>query len=135
MNAKDPVSRRCFLAATAKLGAVAVAASAVESVLGVRAAAAAPTPAWQIGCYTRPFDQFDYRVALDGIAEAGFKYVGLMTTNSKQWVMIKATTPVAEVQTMKDEAGKRGLKGTVGLWRILGRRIAGSRHPRAEAAY
>jgi sugar phosphate isomerase/epimerase len=47
---------------------------------------------------------------MDGIAEAGFKFVGLMTTNTKGWVMIKTTTPVEEVQTMNDEARKRGLK-------------------------
>ncbi|MHC4487867.1 MAG: sugar phosphate isomerase/epimerase family protein, partial [Planctomycetota bacterium] len=34
---------------------------------------------WLIGCYTRPWAQYDYRVALDAIAEAGFKYAGLMT--------------------------------------------------------
>jgi len=73
-------------------------------------AAAASKPAWQLGCYTRVFDQFDYPVALDAIAEAGFKYVGLMTTNTKQWVMIKTTTPAAEVQAMSDAAKKRGLK-------------------------
>jgi|GEM_PF-3606521 len=34
---------------------------------------------WQIGCYTRPWDRYDYRVALDAIAELGFPYVGIMT--------------------------------------------------------
>ena len=77
MNTKEPVSRRCFLAATAKLGAATVAASAIESVFGATASDAVPKPAWQLGCYTRVFDQFDYPVALDAIAEAGFKYVGL----------------------------------------------------------
>ncbi len=38
---------------------------------------------WQIGCYTRPWDHHDYRVALDAIAEAGFKYAGIMTTKGK----------------------------------------------------
>jgi len=65
---------------------------------------------WQIGCYTRVFDQFDYPVALDAMVEAGFKYVGLMTTKIEQWVMIKTTTPVEEVQKMHEEARKRGLK-------------------------
>jgi sugar phosphate isomerase/epimerase len=73
-------------------------------------AATARERSWQLGCYTRVFDQFDYPVALDAIAEAGFKYVGLMTTNTKDWVMIKTTTPVEEVQSMHQEAARRGLK-------------------------
>ena len=39
---------------------------------------------YMIGCYTRPWAQYDYRVALDAIAEAGYKYVGLMTTKAKK---------------------------------------------------
>jgi sugar phosphate isomerase/epimerase len=110
MNTKEQVSRRCFLAATAGVAAATAVASAVESVFGAKVEGPALKPSWQLGCYTRPFDQFDYRVAMDGIAEAGFKFVGLMTTNTKGWVMIKTTTPVEEVQTMNDEARKRGLK-------------------------
>jgi sugar phosphate isomerase/epimerase len=105
----NQISRRTFLAGTAKLSVVGLVTSAVESLL----AADAPTarePSWQLGCYTRVFDQFDYPIALDAIAEAGFKYVGLLTTNSKQWVMIKTTTPVEEVQAMHKEAARRGLK-------------------------
>ena len=108
MSTANPISRRAFLAGTAKLGAVGLAASTVESLFA--AAGAARKPAWQLGCYTRVFDQFDYPVALDAIAEAGFKYVGLLTTNTKQWVMIKTTTPAGEVQAMSDAARQRGLK-------------------------
>ncbi len=82
MNAANPISRRAFLAGTAKLGAAGLAASTVDCLFAADAGTAHP-PAWQLGCYTRVFDQFDYPVALDAIAEAGFKYVGLMTTNSK----------------------------------------------------
>ncbi len=99
------ISRRSFLAGTAKLGVGALAAAAVEPLLG-----AAPKPAWQIGCYTRVFDLFDYPVALDAIVQAGFKYVGLMTAGPKPRAMVKATTPIAEVQGMHKEAQKRGLK-------------------------
>jgi sugar phosphate isomerase/epimerase len=110
MSIAKPLSRRSFLAETAKLGVAAVTAASVESLLSADAGGEAPRAAWQMGCYTRVFDQFEYPVALDAIAEAGFKYVGLMTTNTKQWVMIKTTTPVEEVQTMHQEARKRGLK-------------------------
>jgi sugar phosphate isomerase/epimerase len=109
MSTTNPISRRAFLSATAKLGAASLAASTVESLFAADTGAARK-PAWQLGCYTRGFDQFDYPVALDAIAEAGFKYVGLMTTNIKQWVMIKTTTTPEEVQAMNDAAKKRGLK-------------------------
>jgi len=105
MSTTNRINRRTFLAGTAKLGMAGLAVSTVESLFS-----AAPKAAWQIGCYTRVFDQFEYPVALDAIAEAGFKYVGLMTTKTKEWVMIKTTTPVKEVEAMHSEARKRGLK-------------------------
>jgi sugar phosphate isomerase/epimerase len=98
-------TRRAFLATAARIGTGAVGAALLE-----RAPAADSRPGWQLGCYTRPFDQFDYHVAMDAIAEAGFKYVGLMTTNTKDWVMIRPNTPVEEVRTMKAEAAKRDLE-------------------------
>ena len=109
MSTTNPISRRSFLAATGKLGAAGLAASTVESLLAADTGAA-QKPAWQLGCYTRVFDQFDYPVALDAIAEAGFKYVGLMSTNSKPAVLIRTSTPVEEVQAISDAARKRGLK-------------------------
>ena len=109
-TAAKKMSRRGFLAGTAKLGAAAVGAAVIEPLLSAGAAAAKPKEPWQIGCYTRVFDQFEYPVALDAMVEAGFKYVGLMTTKSKQWVMIKTTTPAEEVQKIHEEARKRGLK-------------------------
>ncbi len=109
MSITNQISRRSFLAATARLSAAGLVASTAESLYAADPVAARK-PAWQLGCYTRVFDQFDYPVALDAIAEAGFKYVGLMTTKSKQWVMIKTTTPIEEVQAMHTEARKRGLR-------------------------
>jgi sugar phosphate isomerase/epimerase len=109
MSDAYPINRRSFLTRTAKLGAAGVVASTVESLFAADPVAASK-PAWQLGCYTRVFDQFDYPVALDAISEAGFKYVGLLTTNTKEWLMIKTTTPPEVVQAMKDAANKRGLK-------------------------
>jgi len=110
MKTTKQISRRTFLAEAATLGAAATAVSTPESLLGAETGSTNPRAAWQLGCYTRVFDQFDYPVALDAIAEAGFRYVGLMTTNTKQWVMVKTSTPTAEVQAMSDAAQKRGLK-------------------------
>lgn len=62
---------------------------------------------WQIGCFTRPWADYDYRVALDGIAGAGFNFVGLMT--AKGGVLITADTPQENVALMSAEAKARGL--------------------------
>ena len=108
MKIANPINRRHFITATAKFSAISLGASPVKALFAADTVAARRP--WQLGCYTRVFDQFDYPVALDAIAEAGFKYVGLLTTNTKQWVMIKTTTPTEEVQAMRKEAEKRGLK-------------------------
>jgi sugar phosphate isomerase/epimerase len=71
---------------------------------------AAIGPAYQIGCYTRPWDQFEYRAALDGIAEAGFKYAGLMTAKGKSWVIVTVNSTPEEVAVIAAEVKKRGLK-------------------------
>jgi len=69
---------------------------------------AAEAPRWQIGCYTRPWAEHDYRVALDGIAEAGYKFAGLMT--SKAGTLVTPDTPPEQVAAMGAEAKSRGLK-------------------------
>jgi sugar phosphate isomerase/epimerase len=104
----EKVSRRQFLSSTA--GAMAGgAAFPMFTTLGAEAPSPNQAKPWQIGCYTRPFDQFDYRVAMDGIAEAGFRYLGLMTAKIKQWVMLRRDTPPEEVHTMSAEAKQRSL--------------------------
>ena len=95
-------SRRRFLGATVTAAVVAGHAGAEDQ----------PVPkknGWQIGCYTRPWDQQDYRVALDAIAEAGFRYVGLMTTKSETRLVISVKTTVEEAQAVGEECKKRGL--------------------------
>lgn len=77
------------------------------------APAAAPSPAlktpkWQIGCFTRPWAQHDYRVAFDGMAKAGFKYAGLMTANSATMVTPEMTPEQAA--SIGAEAKSRGLQ-------------------------
>ena len=62
---------------------------------------------WKLGSYTRPWAQHDYRVAFDGIAEAGFKYVGLMSDKSGSIITIKTTPDRAALITA--EAKSRGL--------------------------
>ncbi len=97
------VSRREFLG------------SAVIATAGAMISRAADAPRWQVGCYTRPWAQYDYRVALDGIAAAGFKYVGLMTTKSKTNLIISLTTTPEEAAAIGAEVKQRGLE-VISMW-------------------
>ena len=88
-------------------------ATAVASLAGLlkpMTTFAASESAFQLGCYTRPWDQFEYRVALDSIAEAGFKCAGIMTAKGQSWVMITTKTTLDEAAQIGGEVKKRGLK-------------------------
>ncbi len=65
---------------------------------------------WQIGCYTRPWAAHEYRVAFDAIAEAGYRYVGLMTTKSPTNLVISTATTPEEAARVGAEASARGLR-------------------------
>lgn len=106
MNSFDLMSRRRFLGGTMRLGAAGLAASYA---LETSPATAAASERWQIGCYTRPWAKYDYRVAFDAVAEAGFKYVGLMTTNSETKLVLSVSTTPEEAEQIGQEARKRGL--------------------------
>jgi sugar phosphate isomerase/epimerase len=93
---KNPITRRHFV------GKILLAST------GVTLISAAKTPRWQIGCYTRPWAQFDYLTAFDGIAEAGFKYAGLMT--SKTGNVITKDTTLEQAASVYEEARSRGLR-------------------------
>jgi sugar phosphate isomerase/epimerase len=86
---------------------------------------------WQIGCYTRPWGKYDYRVALDAIAEAGFKYAGLMS--SKTGLVITTSTSVEDAWKAGEEARSRGLSvvsmfgGDIGVMKSLKTGIDGLR--------
>lgn len=70
---------------------------------------------WEIGCYTRPWDQFEYRVALDAIAEAGYKCTGLMTHKGKSRVIVTMETTPEEAAAIGEEVRKRGMR-TISIW-------------------
>jgi len=74
------------------------------------AGVAADATGYQLGCYTRPWDQYEYKVALDGIAEAGFKFAGLMTAKGKSWVLVTVESTPEDVTAIAEEVKKRGLK-------------------------
>ena len=88
MNSLDKLSRRGFMVKVSRLGAAGLAMPFAAAVWSAEEADKKKKERWQIGCYTRPWDKYDYRVALDAIAEAGFKYAGLMTAKSKDNLVI-----------------------------------------------
>jgi sugar phosphate isomerase/epimerase len=61
-----------------------------------------------IGCYTRPWDAFALETALDGIAEAGYRYAGLMT--AKGGPILTPETSEKEASRVGMGVQKRGLK-------------------------
>ena len=109
MNSFNQLTRRRFLDRTLKIGAAGLAASCTGASRAPAAIGSATDGAWQIGCYTRPWASYDYRVALDAIAEAGFRYAGLMTTKSKTGLVISISTALEEAERVGEEAEKRGL--------------------------
>jgi sugar phosphate isomerase/epimerase len=106
MNIVNELSRRDFLDKSLRFGAVGLAAScSAASIM-----ASETKERWQIGCYTRPWAKYDYRVALDAIAESGFKYAGLMTAKTKNNLVISVETTLEEAEQVGQEVRKRGLK-------------------------
>ena len=98
-------TRRSFLAQAA--------AGSLGLALGARAtwaASSTPTERWQIGCYTRPWDDQDYLVALDAIAEAGYRYVGLMTAGPKPHVLLNVNSPAKRAREVGQACRTRGLR-------------------------
>lgn len=100
-------SRRRFLKQTTLAAAGGVLASSLRPPGAATAAGESP---WQIGCFTRPWDQHDYRVALDAIAEAGYKHVGLMTTATGNHLVISVETSQEQALKIGEECKQRGLR-------------------------
>jgi sugar phosphate isomerase/epimerase len=106
MNNINEFSRRDFLEKSLRFGAAGLAVSCTT----LSTMASETKERWQIGCYTRPWAKYDYRVAFDAIAEAGFKYVGLMTAKTKNNLVISVDTTLEEAEQAGREVRKRGLK-------------------------
>jgi sugar phosphate isomerase/epimerase len=104
MNRSCDLSRRQFIGATA-LGLAGITGVAQDLSLITSAPAG-----YQVGCYTRCFDQYDFRTALDGIAEAGYRYAGIMTAKGKSWVVVTPKTDPDEAAGIGRDVRERGLK-------------------------
>jgi sugar phosphate isomerase/epimerase len=102
------MTRRDVLKASA---AGAIAAGLTGQAATPESAPAQPKkPSWQIGCYTRPWDASELGAALDAIAEAGYKYAGLMTVKSTTRLVISVATAPEEAERIGQEVRKRGLE-------------------------
>lgn len=110
MATSNCTTRRTFLARTLALGTAGLAIPEILSQAASHAVAAPADAGWQIGIYTRPWGKYEYQAALDGIAEAGYKYLGLMTIKSKEGVVISMNSTIEEAHQAGEEARKRGLK-------------------------
>lgn len=97
------ISRRRFMQ-----NAAAIAAGATLARSGLAAEGGGGRAGYQVGCYTRPWAQLDHFAAMDAIAEAGFKYIGLMTT--KRGLIISANISTDEAEKIGQEAKKRGME-------------------------
>jgi neutral ceramidase len=109
MASQRCVTRREFLDRSVRAGAAGFFATWVAGG-ATRTTQAAERPAYLIGCYTRPWDQYEYRVALDAIAEAGYEYCGLMTTQSESHLVISVATTPEEAARVAEEVRRRKLK-------------------------
>ncbi len=104
MESSNVLTRRQFMGRTIAAGAGGLVAASLA------AADSDSTEKWRIGCYTRPWASQDYTVALDSIAEAGFKYVGLMTAKSVNNLVISVDTTASQAEEIAKEIAKRDLE-------------------------
>src|SRR5258708_39761456 len=95
------MNRRTFLQ-TATLTATALA-----GVPFTKSFAAQPAQ-WPIGCFNRPWTKWSYDDALDGIAAAGFKFTGLLSSHRGEAFTSAAATPEYLVG-LKKRIAQRGL--------------------------
>lgn len=110
MTVEARITRRAAVRRLVASGA-ALAATNVRLPAGEASPSATPSDTeWRIGIYTRPWDAHDWRVALDAMVEAGFRYAGLMTTRSESRLVISAATTLREAEVVSREVERRGLK-------------------------
>ncbi len=70
---------------------------------------------YQIGCWTRPWAKNDYPTAFNGIAEAGYKYIGLMNITMNGKPALTADSTAEGAGAIAKEVAKRGMK-TISIW-------------------
>src|ERR1051325_10977909 len=100
------MNRREFL-----IGAGALVGAGVFSTFGAAGAN------WTIGCFNRPWTKWGgIDVALDGIKEAGFTVMGLLTRTRTE-PLISADATAEYLDALKKKIAARGLKANLGAIR------------------
>jgi len=85
------------------------AAVAATGVAGLPwANAAAQTPQWPIGCFNRAWTSWSYDSALEGIAAAGYKLTGLLSTHRSEAFTSSAARP-EYLDALKKRIAQHGL--------------------------
>ena len=110
MPSSNQLSRRELLGKTLRTAGWGLAVSHLAAGSATAATKYGRVAGWQIACYTRPWASYDYNVAFDAVAEAGFKYIGFTGIKSKTRRVIAPATSLEESQKMGLEAKKRGLE-------------------------
>ena len=106
----ERMSRREFVARSLEAGAAGWAAAHLGCMPWGGGPSGAKDGRWKIGCFTRPFDSQDLGTAFDAVAEAGYRHVGLMTTNTpKNRLAISTDTHPEEAGRIGEDARRRGL--------------------------
>ena len=67
----------------------------------------------RIGCFTLPYRKFPFERALEGIATAGFKYVGIWPNHQEDPIFLPEPGQEERVAAARKEAEAAGLKATV----------------------
>jgi sugar phosphate isomerase/epimerase len=110
MAKQDSVTRRAFLGRTVAVGATSLVAAQLLTDDSHSAPAGSAESPYRVGIYSRPWDRFDYRIALDAIAGAGFKHAGLMTTSTEgRRLVIQADMTPDECAKIGQEVKDRGM--------------------------
>ena len=68
---------------------------------------------WQIGCFSRPWSQWSFEEALDGMKAAGFERIGLLGTHQGEAFLSPEATP-DYLEHLKQRIASRGLKAIFG---------------------
>src|SRR5215831_1771198 len=70
--------------------------------------AASEKPLWPIGCFNRAWTNWSYDEALDGIAAAGYKLTGLLSSHRGEAFTASKATP-EYLESLKKRIAQRGL--------------------------
>jgi sugar phosphate isomerase/epimerase len=95
------MNRRTFLQSSILAGAALAAVPSTRIFAGENIA-------WPIGCFNRPWTNWSYNDALDGIAAAGYKITGLLSGHRGEQFTSSAATP-EYLDGLKKRVTQRGL--------------------------